>query len=138
MYLLLQSQQRMLTVIILLDFSKAFDTLNHVILMKKFINLKFSSNVLSLITSFLHGRVVQTVVNNKSSKWENIYAGVVGPTLFKIYVSDLTFLMMQLFIVMTVKFCLHFQNVTTFPIFYQRLRTFCKLLKVVKYKRSCS
>ena len=86
--------QGLLTVLILLDFSKAFDTIAHHILLEKLSLLGFTPPALKLILSYLRPRTVKTIVNNISSKSLEINSGVpqgsiLGPSLFNIYVADI-------------------------------------------------
>ena len=75
---------------IFMDFSKAFDTLNHDILIAKLEAYGLSINSLRYIRSYLNQCLQRTGVNTTFSLWEDIIAGVpqgstLGPHLFNIY-----------------------------------------------------
>lgn len=83
------------TVLVLLDFSKAFDTINHSRLCKKLQrNFGFSPNAAQLVYSYLTERF-QSVFNNGSfSSFASIKSGVpqgsiLGPIFFALYINDL-------------------------------------------------
>ena len=61
------------TILILLDFSKAFDTIAHDILIKKLYKVNFSQSTVAFLTSYLRP---QTISNNNKSKPREIYSGV--------------------------------------------------------------
>lgn len=84
---------------VLCDLSKAFDCVNHDILVEKLRKYGIRGRELWWFNSFLKERMQATLINhdnkNYQSKWAVINAGVpqgsiLGPTLFIIYVNDLS------------------------------------------------
>ena len=79
---------------ILTDLSKAFDCLNHNLLIAKLEAYGFSRLSLALVSSYLTGRKQRTKINNSLSEWAGISSGIpqgsiLGPLLFNIYINDI-------------------------------------------------
>ena len=77
-----------------LDFKKAFDCVDHSILLQKLQRYGITGQLHSLITSFITDRMQYVSVNQISSRLLPIEVGVpqgsiLAPTLFLIYVNDL-------------------------------------------------
>ena len=80
-----------------MDLSKAFDTLNHELLIAKLSAYGFNNESLKLIRSYLTNRWQRTKINKSFSRWTELLQGVpqgsvLGLLLFNIYLNDLFFL----------------------------------------------
>ena len=80
---------------ILAALQKAFDTINHKILLDKLFPICFSKNTISWYESYLAERHFTVEVANRVSKFSKISCGVpqgsiLGPLLFLIYVNDMS------------------------------------------------
>jgi len=79
---------------IMVDFRKAFDLVDHEILLEKLKIYQCSENSLNWFTSYLTDRVQKVSLNGQLSESKNINCGVpqgsiLGPLLFILFINDL-------------------------------------------------
>ena len=85
--------KKLITCCIFLDLRKAYDTINHTILIKKLKKCGIRGLPLQLLASYLTNRQHYTIVNQYKSKSRNVICGIpqgstLGPLLFKIYINN--------------------------------------------------
>ena len=76
--------------IVQIDFSAAFDRVNHLGILSKLCSVGIGGSVLSILTEFLSNRSQQVMVDGCRSKLVNVVSGVpqgsvLGPLLFLLY-----------------------------------------------------
>ena len=79
---------------ILIDLQKAFNTINHEILLKKLEAIGFSNKCIRWFRSYLYERIFFIEIENQLSNYEKVSRGVpqgsiLGPLLFLVYVNDM-------------------------------------------------
>ena len=79
---------------VFLDFQKAFDTVNHEVLLKKLHHYEIRGIIIEWFKSYLNDRTQKTKVNGSISEKIEITYGVpqgsiLGPLLFLVYINDL-------------------------------------------------
>ena len=82
------------TVMVAIDLSKAFDTVNHEILLQDIVDLSLNSYLKRFLLSYLRGRQTYVVFRGTKSRHRKMrqgvpQGGILSPTLFNIYMSKL-------------------------------------------------
>ena len=82
------------TIAAFIDLKKAFDTVNHNILLEKLNYAGIKNNILLLLKNYLSGRLQKTICNRTVSNTQRITCGVpqgsiLGPLFFILYINDI-------------------------------------------------
>ena len=105
---------KMVTVAVFVDLAKAFNTVNHYILLAKLVKLGVTGMLLNWCKNYLQDRAQRTIANNVLSPINMVPCGVpqgsiLGPLFFLIYINDLTYSLkstsIQLYADDTVLYC---------------------------------
>ena len=76
-----------------MDLSKAFDSLNHELLLTKLKTYSLDSNSVTFMKSYLTNRLQRCKINNPFSEWEKVpncvpQGSILGLLLFNIFLND--------------------------------------------------
>ena len=77
------------TITVALDMSNAFDTINIHTLIRKLLQTNILGIIIKFIANYIKGRKAYTTYINHTSKHRQCKTGVLSPTLFNMYTSDL-------------------------------------------------
>ena len=90
----LAKEQHKTVLAIFFDFAKAFDLVDHEVLLNKLRSMQLPDWLVSWIASYLSQRQQRVVIDRKPTEWKSVEAGVVqgsvlGPILFLLFIMDI-------------------------------------------------
>ena len=125
-------EKGLFTGMIMIDLQKAFDTIDHQILIEKMKYLGFSKNVIAWFKSYLSERKFKININTSYSSPSNLICGIpqrsiLGPLLFLLYINDLPQAFVSDSLLYADGTCIVFQHKSVTEIEKQLLRDFSSL-----------